>query len=206
MSAADAPNAPETPAAPAAPTKDSSATTTPIVWVDCEMTGLDPTTDALVEIACIVTDAQLNALDEGVSAVIKPPEAALAGMDDFVTNMHKESGLLPLIPEGIAVEEAEQMVLDYVRKHVPTPRKAPLAGSSVYVDRGFLAQQMPALDEYLHYRLIDVSSIKELAKRWQPRLYFKAPEKTGGHRALGDIEDSIEELRYYRSVMMTPAD
>lgn len=186
--------------------QDPTATTTPIVWIDCEMTGLDPVADALVEVACIVTDAELNALDDGVSAVIKPPDSALTGMDDFVTNMHRKSGLLPLIPEGVAVEAAEQLVLDYVRTHVPTPRKAPLAGSSVYVDRGFLARQMPTLDEHLHYRLIDVSSIKELAKRWQPRLYFKAPEKTGGHRALGDIQDSIEELRYYRTVMMTPAE
>lgn len=173
----------------------------PIVWIDCEMTGLVPGTDALVEVACIVTDAQLNPLDDGIEVVIKPPAAALAQMDDFVTNMHVKSGLLPLIPEGVPVAEAERLVMDYVTSHIPEPRKAPLAGSSVYVDRGFLAREMPALDEHLHYRLIDVSSIKELVKRWHPKSYFSAPEKTGGHRALGDIRDSIDELRHYREAV-----
>ncbi len=177
----------------------------PLVWVDCEMTGLDLAADALVEIACVVTDGQLRPLDAGVSAVIAPPAEALAGMSEFVRSMHRDSGLLPLIEGGITVVEAQRMVLDYVRQHIPDARKAPLAGSSVYVDRGFLARDMPDLDEHLHYRLVDVSSLKELVRRWYPRVYFQAPAKTGNHRALGDILDSIAELRYYRERVMIPA-
>lgn len=172
-----------------------------LVWIDCEMTGLDPALDEIVEIACIVTDAELNELDEGITLVVRPGEESFAGMDDFVVNMHTVSGLIEEIPEGIALADAEQQVLDYVRSHVPEARKAPLAGSSVYVDRGFLAHYMPELDAHLHYRLVDVSSVKELTRRWYPRVYFASPEKKGNHRALGDIRDSISELRYYRDAI-----
>jgi oligoribonuclease len=169
-----------------------------LVWIDCEMTGLDLGADALVEIACLVTDADLAPLDGGVSLVIRPPAQALAQMSEFVTGMHRESGLLPLIAAGVPLAEAEQAVLAYIRAHVPEPRKAPLAGSSVYVDRGFLARDMPAVDAHLHYRLVDVSSIKELVRRWYPKVYYTLPAKTGNHRALGDVLDSIGELRHYR--------
>ena len=172
-----------------------------LVWIDCEMTGLDPKFDEIVEIACIVTDAELNELDEGITLVVKPGEESFAGMDDFVVNMHTASGLIEEIPLGIALADAEQQVLDYVKAHVPEARKAPLAGSSVYVDRGFLANYMPELDAHLHYRLVDVSSIKELTRRWYPRVYFASPEKKGNHRALGDIRDSISELRFYRDAV-----
>jgi oligoribonuclease len=172
-----------------------------LVWIDCEMTGLDPSFDEIVEIACIVTDAELNELDEGITLVVKPGEESFAGMDDFVVNMHTVSGLIEEIPGGIALGDAEKQVLDYVKSHVPEARKAPLAGSSVYVDRGFLARYMPELDSHLHYRLVDVSSIKELTRRWYPRVYFASPEKKGNHRALGDIRDSISELRFYRDAV-----
>ncbi len=172
-----------------------------LVWIDCEMTGLDPKFDEIVEIACIVTDAELNELDEGITLVVKPGEESFAGMDDFVVNMHTVSGLIEEIPLGIALADAEQQVLAYVKTHVPEARKAPLAGSSVYVDRGFLANYMPELDAHLHYRLVDVSSVKELTRRWYPRVYFASPEKTGNHRALGDIRDSISELRFYRDAV-----
>ena len=172
-----------------------------LVWVDCEMTGLDPERDEIVEIACIVTDAELTELDAGISLVVKPSDEPLASMDDVVVRMHTESGLLDEIPDGIALADAEAQVLDYVRTHVPEARKAPLAGSSVYVDRGFLAHYMPDLDAHLHYRLVDVSSIKELVRRWYPRVYFATPEKHGNHRALGDIRESIAELRYYRDAV-----
>ena len=175
-----------------------------LVWIDCEMTGLDPKFDEIVEIACIVTDAELNELDEGITLVVKPGEESFAGMDDFVVNMHTVSGLIEEIPLGIALADAEQQVLAYVKAHVPEARKAPLAGSSVYVDRGFLANYMPELDGHLHYRLVDVSSIKELTRRWYPRVYFASPEKKGNHRALGDIRDSISELRYYREAVFVP--
>jgi len=177
----------------------------PIVWIDCEMTGLDNTKDALVEIACIVTDADLNELDQGVSLVVAPPASALENMGDFVENMHRESGLLPEITGGVSAAEAESAVLEYVKAHVPQPGKAPLAGSSVHVDRLFLAREMPELDGYLHYRIVDVSSIKELSKRWYPKAYFTSPTKTGNHRALGDIRDSIAELRHYRRTVFQPA-
>ena len=175
-----------------------------LVWIDCEMTGLDPKFDEIVEIACIVTDAELNELDEGITLVVKPGDESFAGMDDFVVNMHTVSGLIEEIPSGIALADAEQQVLAYVKTHVPEARKAPLAGSSVYVDRGFLANYMPELDAHLHYRLVDVSSVKELTRRWYPRVYFASPEKTGNHRALGDIRDSISELRFYRDAVFVP--
>ena len=177
-----------------------------LVWIDCEMTGLDVSRDQLVEIAVIVTDADLVELDEGVNIIICPADLSiLDGMDDVVRDMHTSSGLLDLIPSGVSLAEAEAEVLAYVQQHVPEARKAPLAGSSVYVDRGFISRDMPSLDAHLHYRLVDVSSIKELARRWYPRSYFASPEKKGNHRALGDIRDSIGELRYYRDAVFVHA-
>ncbi|MDR3360905.1 MAG: oligoribonuclease [Bifidobacteriaceae bacterium] len=178
-----------------------SGVTDPIVWIDCEMTGLDLATDALIEIAAVVTDSSLTPLGEGVDIVIKPPEAALAQMSDFVRQMHSASGLLDQLSRGVSLAEAENQVMDYVRAHVPTEGKAPLAGNSVGTDRGFIDRDMPRLGAHLHYRTIDVSSVKELARRWYPRLYFAAPAKLGDHRALADIHDSIDELRYYRASM-----
>lgn len=175
-----------------------------LVWIDCEMTGLDPRRDQIVEIACIVTEADLTEIDEGVSIVIKPDDAPLAAMDEVVVKMHNDSGLIHEIPSGTTLADAQARVLEYIRKHVPEARKAPLAGSSVYVDRMFLANYMPELDTHLHYRLVDVSSIKELTKRWYPKAYFNTPEKTGNHRALADIRESIAELRYYRDAVMVP--
>ena len=176
-----------------------------LVWIDCEMTGLDLAKDQLVEIAVIVTDADLTELDEGVNIIIRPEDlSVLEGMDEVVVNMHTDSGLLELIPSGVSLAEAQEQVMAYVRQHVPEARKAPLAGSSVYVDRGFLARDMPELDAHLHYRLVDVSSVKEIARRWYPRAYFNSPEKKGNHRALGDIRESIAELRYYRDAVFVP--
>jgi oligoribonuclease len=177
-----------------------------LVWIDCEMTGLSIANDVLVEIAAVVTDGDLNELDEGISIVIRPDDlATLDRMEEVVVNMHTNSGLLPLIPLGSTLEDAGAAVLSYVKGHVPEARKAPLCGSSVYVDRMFLARDLPDLDNYLHYRLVDVSSIKELARRWYQRAYFNAPAKTGNHRALADIRESIAELRYYRSAVMVPS-
>ena len=172
-----------------------------LVWIDCEMTGLDLGKDVLVEIAALVTEADLTPVDEGIDVVIRATHEQLAGMDPFVVNMHTESGLLPLIESGEDLVIAEDRVLEYVKQHVPEARKAPLAGSSIYVDRMFLAKYMPRLDSHLHYRLVDVSSVKELTRRWYPRVYFNAPKKVGGHRALADVFDSIRELRYYRSTV-----
>lgn len=172
-----------------------------LVWIDCEMTGLDARTDALIEVACLVTDAELNVLGEGVSVVIKPSPEALAGMSDFVREMHSASDLLPLLEDGLDMETAQAQVLDYVRAYVPAG-KAPLAGNTVGMDRIFLERDMPQLVEHLHYRVVDVSSLKELARRWYPRVFFHAPAKTGGHRALGDIQDSIRELKYYRATIL----
>ena len=178
-----------------------TAETDRIVWIDCEMTGLDFKNDLLVEIACVITDAQLEVVTEGLNIVIQAPAERLENMDPFVVNMHTESGLLPEIPNGVTLEVAEEMLFDYITSHIPEANKAQLAGSSVHVDRIFLQRDMPRVDSYLHYRIIDVSSIKELVRRWYPRVYFASPTKTGNHRALGDILDSIKELKYYREAV-----
>src|SRR4029077_13601138 len=175
-----------------------------LVWIDCEMTGLDLTTDALVEIACVVTDGELNALDDGVDVVIKPTAEALDSMSDVVREMHTTSGLLTELPSGLTLAEAQDLVLSYIRQHVPESRKLPLCGNSIATDRTFLARDMPELDTFLHYRMVDVSSIKELARRWYPRAYFASPLKTGGHRALADIKESVRELQYYREAIFVP--
>ncbi len=172
-----------------------------IVWIDCEMTGLNFTTDALIEVAALVTDFELNQLGDGVDVVIKPPAEALEQMDDFVRNMHTSSGLLDELAAGFTMEEAQEQVLAYVREWVPEPAKAPLGGNTVGTDRTFLARDMPELESHMHYRIIDVSSIKELAHRWFPRAYYNSPKKAGGHRALADIRESIAELRYYREAV-----
>jgi oligoribonuclease len=175
-----------------------------LVWIDCEMTGLDLGGDALIEIAALVTDGELNILDEGIDVVIKPPEESITQMSKVVRDMHTTSGLLKELPSGTTLAEAESMVLDYLKQHVPDAKKAPLCGNSIATDRSFLARDMPALDTHLHYRMVDVSSIKELARRWYPRVYFASPEKKGGHRALADITESIRELRYYRAAIFVP--
>jgi len=175
-----------------------------LVWIDCEMTGLDVERDALIEIACLVTDAELNLLDEGIDLIIKPPAEALDQMSDVVRDMHTTSGLLADLPRGITLAEAGEAVLAYVRQHVPEPRKVPLCGNSIATDRWFIARDMPELDAFLHYRMVDVSSIKELARRWYPRVYFASPIKHGGHRALADITESVQELRYYREALFVP--
>ncbi|GAA4077321.1 oligoribonuclease [Nonomuraea soli] len=172
-----------------------------LVWIDCEMTGLDLGRDALIEVACVVTDSELNQLDAGVDVIIKPPAESLEQMSQVVREMHTASGLLPELGEGVTLAEAESLVLDYIRGHVGEPKKAPLCGNSIGTDRTFLARDMPAVDAFLHYRMIDVSSIKELVRRWYPRVYFAAPEKQGGHRALADITESVRELRYYRAAV-----
>lgn len=176
-----------------------------IVWIDCEMTGLSLERDALIEVAALVTDYELNQLGDGVDLVIKPPAEALEQMDAFVRDMHTTSGLLADLDRGITLEDAQAQVLAYVREWVPEPRRAPLGGNTVGTDRGFLARDMPELEAHLHYRVIDVSSIKELSRRWYPRAYFNAPKKSGGHRALADIRESIAELRYYREAVFVPA-
>jgi oligoribonuclease len=175
-----------------------------LVWIDCEMTGLDLASDALVEIACIVTDGELNELDDGVDLIIKPPAEALDHMPELVREMHTASGLLTELAGGITLAEAQDQVLAYVRGRVKEPRKVPLCGNSIATDRAFLARDLPRLDEFLHYRMIDVSSVKELARRWYPRAYFASPAKVGGHRALADIKESITELRYYREAVFVP--
>lgn len=175
-----------------------------IVWIDCEMTGLDLEADALIEVAVLVTDSELNVLGDGVDVVIRPPRAAVDQMRDIVRTMHTASGLLTELDRGTTMADAQAAVLAYVKQWVPEPRKAPLAGNSVATDRSFLARDMPKLESHLHYRIIDVSSIKELARRWYPRVYFASPEKHGGHRALADIQESIEELKYYREALFVP--
>jgi oligoribonuclease len=175
-----------------------------LVWIDCEMTGLDIEHDALIEVACLVTDAELNLLDAGVDVIIKPPAEALDQMKDVVRDMHTTSGLLADLPGGVSLAEASEIVLSYVQQHVAEPRKVPLCGNSIATDRWFIARDMPELDAYLHYRMIDVSSIKELARRWYPRAYFASPSKHGGHRALADITESVQELRYYREAVFVP--
>jgi oligoribonuclease len=175
-----------------------------LVWIDCEMTGLDLARDALIEIACLVTDGDLTVLDEGIDLVIKPPAEALDHMLDVVREMHTASGLLDELASGVTLAEAQDQVLGYVRGHVPEPGKVPLCGNSIATDRSFIARDMPMLDAYLHYRMVDVSSIKELARRWYPRVYFASPPKHGGHRALADVRESIQELRYYREAVFVP--
>lgn len=174
-----------------------------IVWIDCEMTGLDEVRDELIEVAAVVTDFDLTPLDEGIDIVIRPSAAALENMNDFVTQMHTNSGLITELDAGTTVAEAQTQVLEYIKKHVPESGKAPLGGNSVGTDKVFLTKQMPELVDHLHYRIIDVSSIKELSKQWFPRAYFQSPEKHGGHRALGDILDSIVELQYYRRAVFS---
>jgi len=176
-----------------------------LVWIDCEMTGLDFVNDALVEIAAVVTDYDLTVLGDGIDLVIKPPAEALATMDDFVRTMHESSGLLTELDSGITLEEAQEQVLAYVREHCAEGSRPPLAGNTVGTDRAFISRDMPDLDAFLHYRIVDVSSIKELARRWYPRAYFAAPAKRGNHRALADILESIEELRYYRAAIFVPS-
>ncbi len=171
-----------------------------LVWIDCEMTGLDLGSDRLIEIAVLVTDGELNLLGDGLDVVIHADDAALDGMVDVVATMHRKSGLTEEVRAStIDVPTAEKMVLDYVRGHVKQAKTAPLAGNSIGTDRGFIARDMPALDDFLHYRMIDVSSIKELCRRWYPRIYFGQPEKGLAHRALADIHESIRELKYYRN-------
>ncbi|MCW2615882.1 MAG: oligoribonuclease [Frankiales bacterium] len=176
-----------------------------LVWIDCEMTGLDLGTDLLVEVAALVTDSELNVLGDGIDLVIGATAEQLARMPEVVREMHASSGLTDeVLASTVTVREAEEQVLAYVKQWVPDPKKAPLCGNSIGTDRGFLTRDMPELDEHLHYRMVDVSSIKELARRWYPRIYFNAPKKGGGHRALADILESVQELRYYRSAMFVP--
>lgn len=172
-----------------------------LVWVDCEMTGLDTKNDVLVEIAVLVTDSDLNNIGEGVDLVIKATPEQISGMNEFVTKMHTDSGLIDEIPNGVSVSDAENTILKYLESSGVVAGKSPIAGNSVYVDRIFIARDMPKLAEHLHYRTIDVSSIKELTRRWYPKVYFNAPAKTGNHRALGDIRDSIAELSFYRKTV-----
>ena len=175
-----------------------------LVWVDCEMTGLNPVHDALVEVAVLVTDSDLNVLGEGVDLVICPPDEAIAQMSDVVRQMHTASGLIDEFTIGVTLEHANAVVLDYLQKYVPEPARTPLAGNTVHMDRQFLARDLPEVEAWLHYRNVDVSSIKELVRRWYPRVYFASPHKSGNHRALGDIRDSIDELRYYRRTVFVP--
>jgi len=175
-----------------------------LVWIDCEMTGLDLERDELIEVAVVITDYDLNAVDPGFQIVIAPSAAALEGMAEYVREMHTTSGLLEDLPDGVALEEAQRQVLEYIRRFIPAAGAAPLAGNTIGTDRAFLARYMPDVDAHLHYRSVDVSSIKELSKRWYPRVYFQAPAKHGGHRALADIRESIRELEYYRRAVFVP--
>ena len=177
-----------------------------LVWIDCEMTGLDLAADALIEVAVLVTDGELNILGDGVDVVIHTDNGALDGMVDVVKKMHTRSGLIDEVRAStVDVATAEAMVLDYIRTHVKAPKSAPLAGNSIATDRGFISRDMPALDDFLHYRMIDVSSIKELCRRWYPRIYYGQPDKGLAHRALADIHESIRELKYYRGTAFVPA-
>jgi oligoribonuclease len=175
-----------------------------LVWIDCEMTGLDLVNDALIEVAALVTNSELEVLGDGVDVVIKPSEQALDQMSDFVRQMHANSGLLDVLDAGLTLQQAEEKVMDYITAFAPEPRKAPLAGNTIGTDRAFLARDMPGLESHVHYRNVDVSSIKELARRWYPRVYYLSPDKSGNHRALADIRESIEELRYYREALFVP--
>jgi oligoribonuclease len=176
-----------------------------LVWIDCEMTGLDLGSDKLIEIAALVTDAELNILGDGVDVVIHADDAALSSMIDVVAEMHSRSGLIDEVKAStVDLATAEAMVLDYVNTHVKQPKTAPLAGNSIATDRSFIARDMPTLDSYLHYRMIDVSSIKELCRRWYPRIYYGQPAKGLAHRALADIRESIRELQFYRRTAFVP--
>lgn len=175
-----------------------------LVWIDCEMTGLDLATDELVEVAVVITDFDLTPIAPGLAVVIKPDRSAWENMGDFVRGMHTASGLIDEVPNGVSLADAEFAILEYILKYVPTAQQAPIAGNSIGTDRAFLAKFMPRVDVHLHYRSIDVSSIKELARRWFPRVYFNAPAKNGGHRALADILESIRELQYYRLAVFVP--
>lgn len=175
-----------------------------LVWIDCEMTGLDLRADALIEVAALVTDFDLNVLGEGVDVIVKPPAEALDQMVEFVRSMHETSGLLAALDSGTTLADAEDQVLSYIKEHCADGSRPPLAGNTVATDRAFLARDMQALESFLHYRIVDVSSIKELSRRWFPRAYFSAPAKRGNHRALADIQESIEELRYYREAVFLP--
>ncbi|MCL8025566.1 oligoribonuclease [Nocardioides bruguierae] len=175
-----------------------------LVWIDCEMTGLDLTADALIEVAALVTDFDLNVLGDGVDIIIKPPAAALEQMVPFVRDMHEKSGLLEELDAGVTMAEAEKQVMDYLREHCADGSRPPLAGNTVATDHAFLSRDMHELDAFLHYRIVDVSSIKELSRRWYPRAYYASPSKKGNHRALADIQESIEELRYYREAVFVP--
>ncbi|WP_406066968.1 oligoribonuclease [Micromonospora sp. NBC_01638] len=176
-----------------------------LVWIDCEMTGLDLGRDKLIEVAALVTDPDLNVLGDGVDVVIHADEAALEGMPEIVQTMHAKSGLTEEVRRSaVTLAEAEDLVLEYVRTFVKDPRSAPLCGNSIATDRGFIARDMPRLDAHLHYRMIDVSSIKELCRRWYPRVYFGQPQKGLAHRALADIRESIRELEYYRRTVFVP--
>ena len=175
-----------------------------LVWIDCEMTGLDLSVDELVEVAVVVTDFELHVLDPGFDVIIKPSDAAKANMGDFVLKMHTDSGLLEAMEQGVSLEEAQRQILEYLQRFVPQAGQAPLAGNTIGTDRGFLMKYMPEVDGFLHYRSIDVSSIKELARRWYPRVYYNAPTKHGGHRALADILESVRELDYYRRTVFAP--
>jgi oligoribonuclease len=172
-----------------------------LVWIDCEMTGLDLGADALIEVAALVTDFDLNVLGDGIDVIVKPPPEALEQMVPFVREMHVKSGLLDELDGGTTMADAEARVLAYIKEHCPDGSRPPLAGNTVATDRSFLARDMPGLESFLHYRIVDVSSIKELSRRWYPKAYFNAPAKSGGHRALADIQESIEELRYYRQAV-----
>ncbi|WP_083448994.1 MULTISPECIES: oligoribonuclease [Actinoplanes] len=176
-----------------------------LVWIDCEMTGLDLGKDKLIEVAALVTDPELNVLGEGVDLVIHADDEALDAMPPVVRDMHAKSGLTEEVRRSVVtMTEAEEAVLAYIKEYVPNPRTAPLCGNSIATDRGFLARDMPALDAHLHYRMIDVSSIKELTRRWYPRVYFGQPAKGLSHRALADIRESIRELEYYRRTVFVP--
>jgi oligoribonuclease len=175
-----------------------------LVWIDCEMTGLDLDRDELVEIAVVVTDFELRPLDPGFQIVIRPDDSAMANMSEFVTQMHQKSGLFEEIPGGVSVAEAEFLALEYIQRFAPVEGKAPLAGNTIGTDRMFLAKYMPRIDRWLHYRNVDVSSVKELSRRWYPRAYIHAPAKDGGHRALADIRESIREMAYYRQAVFVP--
>ncbi len=175
-----------------------------LVWMDLEMTGLDPERHVIVEIATLVTDDDLNVVAEGPDLVIKPSDEALTRMDDFVKNMHRKSGLLTAMADGISLEEAGAATLAFIRTQVPEARTVPLAGNSIGTDRRFLAAYLPEIEEYLHYRSVDVSTIKELARRWYPDVVAAAPSKSGGHRAMDDIRESVAELAYYRSTLFRP--